>query len=723
AVAFYALCMGIFYARPNRGVMLELLGPGVGSVVARRLLPAAFFVPILLGWLRTLGRNAGLFGQGFGTAAFVVLMILLFAGLIRWTVIAINRQEAERKRAEVALRRSEANLRDFVDHATVGLHWVGPDGIIIWANQAELDMLGYTSEEYIGHAITEFHADEEVITDILRRLVQGESLHEHEARLHCKDGTIRHVLINSNARFEDGRFIHTRCFTRDITESRTAEAAQARLAAIVTSCNDGILSKSLDGTITTWNPGAEKIFGYTAEEMVGQPVMRLIPPERASEEAEILAKLTAGVQIDHYETERVGKDGRRLPVSLTLSLIHGPGGTIVGASKIVRDITDRKKAENELRESKERAEAASRAKDDFLAALSHELRTPLTPVLMMATALGDDPTLPAAVREQLAMMRRNVELEARLIDDLLDLTRINRGKLVIAPVTADVHQLLGYTAEIVLSDRLGKDVSILFKNEAARHHVLADPTRLQQVFWNLIKNAIKFTPAGGSITVSTHNDDEGRIVLSVADTGVGISAEALPHIFKAFEQGDATGQHRYGGLGLGLAISQAIMEAHGGSITVSSAGTGQGAVFTVALATVEAPADAAQDGAGRSGTARALRLLIVEDHVTTRTVLAQLLTRSGHHITTAGDSREALRAYAAGTFDAVISDLGLPDGSGLELMREIQKVRPVPAIALSGYGMEDDLRLTKDAGFFAHLVKPVNLDQLRHLIGQIGPGK
>lgn len=1101
-VAFYALCVGIFFARPQRGVMLELLGSNMGNVVARRMLPAAFFVPILLGWLRTLGREAGLFGAGFGTAAFVLLIILLFAMLIRWTVMAVNRQEAERKRAEVALRRSEANLRDFVDNAMVGLQWVGPDGIIIWANQAELNLLGYTSEEYIGHPIAEFHADADVIADILKRLMQGESLHEYQARLRCKDGTIRHVLINSNARFEDGRFIHTRCFTRDITESRAAETAQARLAAIVMSCNDGIISKSLDGIITSWNPGAEKIFGYTAEEMIGQPVLRLIPADLVSEEVDILAKLNAGVLIDHYETERVAKDGRRLPVSLTISPIHSASGTIIGASKIVRDITerkraelalreseerfralvtatsdvvyrmspdwsemlslhgrdfvmdteqpslmwlqryihpddqpqvleaiheairtksifemehqvqrvdgtfgwafsraiplldaqdkivewfgtmsdetarkeaedavresenrksaildssldaiitmnhegrvvdfnpaaermfgfrmqdivgqpmaekivplrlrerhlqglanylangegpvlnkrievpalhadghefiielsinriagteppmftatlrditDRKKAENDLRESeerfrlmadnimqlawmadaegrffwfnkrwydytgmtpesikdanwdrlhdpqemdrvrglwracvasgelwedtfplrgadgefrwflsravpvrdengkvvrwfgtntdvhdqrlsaealaaaKERAEAASRAKDDFLAALSHELRTPLTPVLMMAAALGEDPALPPAVREQLAMMRRNVELEARLIDDLLDLTRINRGKLVIAPIVADVNQLLNYTAEIVLSDQMGKDVNIVFRQGAERHHLMADPARLQQVLWNLIKNAIKFTPAGGSITVSTRNDAEGRLILSVADTGVGISAEALPHIFKAFEQGDAAGQHRYGGLGLGLAISQAIVKAHGGSIEVASEGPGHGTIFTVTLDSVDEPVDLPQDSAALSGTARALRLLIVEDHATTRTVLGQLLTRRGHHVTTAGTSQHALSLYAAGTFDGVISDLGLPDGSGLELMREIQRLRPVPAIALSGYGMEEDVRLSKEAGFFAHLVKPVNLDQLRHLIDQITPAK
>ena len=232
--------------------------------------------------------------------------------------------------------------------------------------------------------------------------------------------------------------------------------------------------------------------------------------------------------------------------------------------------------------SAEEAKAASRAKDDFLAALSHELRTPLNPVLMTAAALETDPTLPLEAREQLGMMRRNIELEARLIDDLLDLTRISRGKLQIAPLPANLHQLLEHTAEIVRADGLGKQVSIVFALNAARHYAMADPTRMQQVFWNLIKNALKFTPAGGTITVGTSNDAEGRIVVSVADTGIGIAAEALPHIFKAFEQGDVAGQHRYGGLGLGLWLTRELVQAMEGTVRAESV-NGQGATFTLEL--------------------------------------------------------------------------------------------------------------------------------------------
>ncbi|MEO6789066.1 MAG: ATP-binding protein, partial [Chthoniobacteraceae bacterium] len=491
--------------------------------------------------------------------------------------------------------------------------------------------------------------------------------------------------------------------------------------AIVSSADDGILSKTLDGIVSTWNASAERLFGYTAEEIIGNSMLHLTPPELLHEEDYIVEQILAGKAIELPDTQRLTKDGRRLQVSLTISPIKDAAGKVIGASKIVRDITERKEADGALQLAMLEIARSSRSKDDFLAALSHELRTPLTPVLMTAAALESDTSLPPEVHDQLAMMRRNIELEARLIDDLLDLTRISRGKLSIAPVTADIHQLLEYTGDIVRSDELGKQVRVVFALGAARHHALVDPARLQQVFWNLIKNALKFTPTGGTITVNTHNDADGTIAISIEDTGIGIGAEALPHIFKAFEQGDIAGQHRYGGLGLGLAISHAIVEVHGGTISAESEGVGRGATFAVSLATVDAPARAgdARAGDARAGDARTLRLLVVEDHGATRTVLTRLLTRSGHHVTAASTMAEALAAFAAERFDAVISDLGLPDGSGLDLMREIQRQRPVPAIALSGYGMEDDLRQTKEAGFCAHLVKPVNIDQLHQLLDRI----
>lgn len=372
-----------------------------------------------------------------------------------------------------------------------------------------------------------------------------------------------------------------------------------------------------------------------------------------------------------------------------------------------------------LRRSMEEAQAANRAKDDFLAALSHELRTPLTPVLMTAEALENDSATPPEIRSQLTMIRRNVELEARLIDDLLDITRITRGKLSIDPVVTDLHQLLKDAVEIVRSDAVDKKIEVSFSLEASRYCALVDPARMQQVFWNLVKNAFKFTPQGGRVTLRTRNDEEGSIVLSVEDTGIGITAEALPHIFDAFEQGDAATQHRYGGLGLGLAISRAITEIHRGTITAESKGSGQGALFTVSLAAVDTHPSASGGLEQSSSTGQKLRLLVVEDHDATRSVLSRLLVRDGHQVTTASKIQEAVAIFSGDHFDAVICDLGLPDGTGMDLIKELHRVRSVPGIALSGYGMEEDLRKTREAGFFAHLVKPIDFGQLQRLLLEV----
>lgn len=374
-----------------------------------------------------------------------------------------------------------------------------------------------------------------------------------------------------------------------------------------------------------------------------------------------------------------------------------------------------------LRQNMEEARAASRAKDDFLAALSHELRTPLTPVLMGVASLQEDARLPGDVRAQLTMMRRNIELEARLIDDLLDVTRISHGKLTIEAVPVDIHDLLRHCHDIIRSDDPAKQMDIVLDVTAPRHHVQGDPARLHQVFWNLLKNAFKFTAAGGKIVVRTRNDAEDHVIVTVQDTGVGISADAMPHIFSAFEQGDVAGKHRFGGLGLGLTISKAIVDAHRGAIRVDSAGPGQGATFTVTLATVDAPAAEAGVPAAPVAATAALRLLIVEDHEPTRDTLSRLLARGGHEVTSVGTMRDGITAFGAGGYDAVISDLGLPDGSGLELIRKLQQSGPVTGIALSGYGMEEDVRQAKEAGFFAHLTKPVKIEQLRQILAQL-PG-
>jgi CheY-like chemotaxis protein len=339
---------------------------------------------------------------------------------------------------------------------------------------------------------------------------------------------------------------------------------------------------------------------------------------------------------------------------------------------------------------------------------------------MMSTAMEFDPALSDEVREQAAIIRRNAELEARLIDDLLDHSRIRHGKLTLVQAPVDIHTLLSETEEIVRSEGTSKRVAIVFEKKAEASCVMGDAARLQQVFWNVIKNGVKFTPSGGEVRIVTSNFD-GEIVVRVTDTGIGIAPEALPKIFQAFEQGTlATGS--FGGLGLGLAITRAIVQMHGGKIVAESEGVNRGATFSVALKTIEAPVPAAPPAAPLLAVKSAkLRLLLVEDHDSTREVLARILRRSGHEVHEAATGEAALELLqSAGMLDAVISDLGLPDRNGFDLLREIHAAQPrLPAIALSGYGMDEDVKRAKDAGFIAHLVKPVPFDQLRVLLDQV----
>ena len=387
---------------------------------------------------------------------------------------------------------------------------------------------------------------------------------------------------------------------------------------------------------------------------------------------------------------------------------------------------------HKLKLAQSEAERASRAKDEFIAALSHELRTPLTPVLMTAAALRDDERLPAEVRDQMAMMERNIALEARLIDDLLDLTAISRGKLKLRPEPCDAHSLISLAVEIVRSEAQTRGLVLEQDFSAPHSGLMADPARFQQVIWNLLRNAVKFTPAGGRISIRTQDrtDTDGRKWFSVAvtDTGIGIDPNALEKIFLPFEQSAAAGDHRFGGVGLGLAIARAIVGLHGGRIEARSDGRKLGATFVVDFpdaveppsAVADSPAGSVSPEGGSTGAGRKLlRILMVEDHAATLEALSTLLRRAGHSVVTAGTVAEGLAAAGEGKFDLVISDLGLPDGTGIHLMEKLRDTAGLRGIALSGYGMEDDLIRCREAGFVAHLVKPVRFADLRRAIDSL----
>jgi PAS domain S-box-containing protein len=498
---------------------------------------------------------------------------------------------------------------------------------------------------------------------------------------------------------------------------RSRVEAQARLAAIIESSDDAIVSKTLEGVITTWNQGAERIFGWKAEEVIGKPITIIIPPDRPEEEPEILRRIRAGERVDHFETIRQTKDGRLLNVSVTISPVRDDKGRIIGVSKIARDITLQKRFQQELQAAKEQAETANRAKDHFLSVLSHELRTPLTPVLAAINLMEADVTVPPQLREQIQMIRRNVETEARLVDDLLDLTRIARGKVLLHFEALDAHAVLRNVLGMFHPDIEAKGLTITTALRAKQFHIWADPGRFQQIVLNLLSNAVKFTPPDGTITVRTSNEN-GTLKIEISDTGVGIEPDLLPRLFRPFEQGEQSAMtRRFGGLGLGLSIVKSLVELHKASISVSSEGKDRGATFVLRTNTAKpkGPANAPTRGSAAESPPTAYRVLLVEDHADTRNILSKLLTSLGCTVTTAASVTEAVQAAERQSFDLLLSDIGLPDGSGIDVMKRLARYN-IRGVALSGFGQDEDLRRSREAGFESHLTKPISVTMLQAIL-------
>jgi PAS domain S-box-containing protein len=489
------------------------------------------------------------------------------------------------------------------------------------------------------------------------------------------------------------------------------DIARAWLAAIVNSSDDAIVSKTLDGIITTWNRAAERMFGYTADEAVGKHITLIIPLERHGEEQDVLARLGRGETIDHFQTVRQTKDGRKLNISLTVSPIRDARGVIVGASKIARDITDQKRHEAERALLLEEAQAANRAKDDFLAMFGHELRNPLAAIATAAEVLDTARTIEDARRPRVVIRRQIVHLR-RLIDDLLDAARVRAGKIVLERRTVNLAEAVEQVLSVV---RGGRHV---FETRLDEVGVYADPVRLEQIMLNLITNAVKYTPAGRRIRIRTYT--EGRdAVLRVDDEGVGMASNVLPKIFGLFVQAEHTLERAQGGLGIGLTLVRTLVELHGGTVTADSPGVGLGSTFTVRLPRVELPS--ASDGvAARPPTIRR-RVLIVEDNDDVREMLKMLLEQEGHEVFEAADGTDGVRAAARVKPDVALVDLGLPILDGYEVARFIrrQDYQPQRLVALTGYGQAADRQRALNAGFDDHLVKPVDPDRLAELLHQL----
>ncbi|MEO6727075.1 MAG: PAS domain S-box protein, partial [Blastocatellia bacterium] len=511
----------------------------------------------------------------------------------------------EARQADEALRQSQQELKDFVENATVGLHWVGPDGIILWANRADRESLGYTQEEYVGHHIAEFHADQEVINDILHRLTHNETLDNYEARLRCKDGSTRHVLINSNVRWEGDEFIHTRCFTRDITDRRQAEA-------------------------------------------------------------------------EREEALKREQKARRL------------------------------------------AEEASRFKEEFLAVVSHELRAPLNAINGYAHLLGSGKLDDEATRHAVETIQRSAKAQARLIEDLLDTSRIITGKLRLNAIRTDLLKVVEAALDTARPAAEAKGIAIKtsFDPEAVR--IVGDPVRLQQVIWNLVSNAVKFTPKGGRVDVAL-NRENSRVEIVVSDTGEGIKQEFLPFVFDRFRQADSSSQRTHGGLGLGLAIVRHLVEMHGGTVSAHSEGAGLGATFSILLpiravvreTEVEAKEYSQEEQAIQAQVdLQGVRVLVVDDEADAREMLTTVLNQSGAEVRACASVEEAIEELPRFKPHVLISDVGMPQTDGYSLLKQVRALGAerggnVPAIALTAFARSEDRKRAFAAGYQTHISKPV----------------
>ena len=650
------------------------------------------------------------------------------------SAILLARQQAER---ELAAERERLRIT----LASIGDAVISTDAEcrVTYLNGVAEALTGWTQAEAAGRPLPDvFH----IINEHTRQPAENPALQAlrggvavglaNHTVLIARDGT-EWPIDDSAAPMldESGAPVGVVLVFRDVARRRRDEEARARLAAIVDSSEDAIISKTLDSVIRTWNTGAERLFGYTAEEAVGRPITLIIPTDRLDEEVEILARLTRGERIEHFETVRRAKDGRQLDISLTVSPIRDAEGRIIGASKVARDVTERRRAEEalqaselRLRESVEALRDADRRKDEFLALLAHELRNPLAPLrngLQVMRLASGDADVVAKTRD---MMDRQLSHMVRLIDDLLDVSRISSNKMELRRtrvLLADVVSSAVETARPAL-EAAGHELTVSLPPEPV--HLEADLTRLAQVFGNLLNNSAKYTKRGGNIRLAAVWEGD-QVVVTVQDTGIGIPAFALPNIFDMFSQVDRSIERSTGGLGIGLALVKGFVEMHGGKVEAASPGQGKGSTFTVRLPVLKdraesypgIPAERWPDSAGSKR-----RILVVDDNQDSATSMAMMLQLLGNEIRTAQDGLEAVELAEQFRPQVVLMDIGMPNLNGYEATRRIREQpwgRDMAVIALTGWGQEMDRAKSKEAGCDGHLVKPINLPDLEKLLVEL----
>lgn len=643
--------------------------------------------------------------------------------------------ELERSReAQQALRQREREFAEFLDNASEGIHKVASDGTILYANRAELHLLGYSWEEYVGHNIAEFYVEQQRIDRILQRLQAGEVLRDEPAVLRCKDASRKHVLICSNGYFENGKLVYTRCFTRDASERIARDQALQQ--------RDDLIRQAPVGAVLLTGPelrfelaneawckmvGRSEVegrtFGEVLPELAGgetehliREVMRTGQPFASDEFRTLLTNGDAGPQ-DHF-------------FRFCLHPLARVDGSVEGVIGIALDVTDQARARRlmeatmlEREQLLQSAREASRAKDEFLAMLGHELRNPLSPIvtaLQLMRMRGDTGT----AREQ-AIIQRQVDHLVGLVDDLLDVSRVTRGKIELKRSINDMSAVLAKAIE---------QASLLLEQRSHQFHVQVepglvcdcDPVRIAQVVANLLTNAARYTNVGGQIWLRAWREDGGTVAVSVRDNGNGISDETLPKLFELFFQGERGVDRAEGGLGIGLALVKNLVELHGGRVEAHSEGKGRGSEFLVYLPSrTQAPAQSGGNSqsapAWTAARSKCRRILLVDDNADAADTLGELLRGSGYEVAVFNDPVSALGQLPDLRPDVAVLDVGLPVMDGYELARKIREAcgASCKLVALTGYGQDADKDRAREAGFQRHMVKPVEPDQLLRLLADL----
>lgn len=691
--------------------------------------------------------------------------LLLFASLVLFA--------SSRRRAENRLRQQSEWLR--VSLSSIGDAVIATDinGLVNFINPTAETLTGWKMADATNRPLSDVF---DIINETTRQPV------ENPVTKVLREGTIvglaNHTVLVSRdgkeipiddsgapIRMPGGRIIGVVLVFRDITERKQAEEAMSLLASIVESSDDAIISKSLDGTILSWNKGAEQLYGYSAEEVEGQPISMLMPPEHANDFPIIMETLRREERVEHYETERRRKDGQIIPVSLSLSPIKNSAGEITAASAIARDITERRRAETEREEllareqaarkeaeqaynlsaeslrreqaARKQAEEASRMKDEFLATVSHELRTPLNAILGWAGILRRNSADTNMSAQAVETIERNARAQTQLIEDLLDVSRIITGRMRLDVQPVEIPVIIQAAVDAIHPAADAKEIQLQVVIDSKAGPISGDPNRLQQIVWNLLSNAVKFTPKGGKVQVQLERTNS-YIDITVSDTGNGISSEFLPYVFDRFRQADSSYTRTHGGLGLGLAIVRQLVELHGGTVAAQSAGEEQGATFTVKLPiTISKDVAAYSTGSLEARERRAisipteyaprldgLRLLIVDDEPDACELLLTILKECGAEAQATGSAAEGLEVLRQWRPDVLISDIGMPYEDGYSLIGKIRALLneeggQIPAIALTAHVRAEDRLRALSSGFDAQVSKPLEPVELITVIANL----